>query len=742
MRLFVSYNSKDQARVEPVVEAFCALRPDTQVYYAPHKNTLGAYWIRTLGEELAASDAMLLFLGSRVGPWQEVEFYDAFDRARADDRPRILPILLEDTTPGLHFLGQIHRIAARSLPPRAVVEAINAGLDAIDLPDAAPLWRETNPYNGLFSQGTSGAAYFFGREEKTAEILEVLRSGTGAVHMLVGNSGVGKSSIVNAGVVAALRSQVWPLDGVEWPAELAGSRAWLQLSMKPGEAPLKSLALAFARAWLDDPADRERQALKWVENFKAGSRLPDLVAATCEAVAASTDAPAPDRLMLNIDQCEELYARAEKSEARLFSQLIASGAQCRQLVTVASLRSDYYGQLQQDEALFGVTCRIDVPPMTRAQVIEVIRKPVAALGARFETDEIVPLIAEATTRDPGTLPLLSYMMADAWEAMRRDDAADGTLRFPLGMVDVARPLVARAERFLGENPDREAALKRLFTLRLAHVPKEGEPVRRRATARDCDRDGTEWRLATELAGPDWRLLSTSEGDGVPTAEVAHEALLRSWPRLQRWLDQERGFLIWKGELEAARKAWEAAADHERPKALLMGLALDNARKWRKTRGDDLGEDDLAFIAASLAHAIDQRRADRDRKRDLTRAEGSARRRGRRLTRGAVAATIVLAVLGGVASWQWSKAASALDAADAELFQRRVERARLMVNTVKPLLAEGQPDRALAVAVAAFPEEARDRWGDPNAASSASPVLAEALGAARIRRTIRGHEDWV
>lgn len=135
------------------------------------------------------------------------------------------------------------------------------------------MWRETNPYNGLFSQGTSGAAYFFGREEKTAEILDVLRSVTGAVHVLVGNSGVGKSSIVNAGVVAALRSRVWPLDGGEWPAELADSRAWLQLSMKPRDAPLKSLALAYARAWLDDPAEREDQALKWVRNFRAGSRL-------------------------------------------------------------------------------------------------------------------------------------------------------------------------------------------------------------------------------------------------------------------------------------------------------------------------------------------------------------------------------------------------------------------------------------------------------------------------------------
>lgn len=97
----------------------------------------------------------------------------------------------------------------------------------------------------------------------------------------------------------------------------------------------------------------------------------------------------------------------------------------------------------------------------------------------------MPLIADATARESGALPLLSFMMSEAWEVMRRDEASDGVLRFPLRVIDVAGPLVRRAMQFIELHPGDEATLRRLFTLRLAHVAKEGEPVRRRATRADC-----------------------------------------------------------------------------------------------------------------------------------------------------------------------------------------------------------------------------------------------------------------
>ncbi len=99
----------------------------------------------------------------------------------------------------------------------------------------------------------------------------------------------------------ALRSQIWPGDGTSWPADLEASRAWMPLTLKPGETPVKALALAFARSWLEDPADREAQALKWAENFRNGSRLADLAAAAREAIAGAAQSAPPERFLLNID---------------------------------------------------------------------------------------------------------------------------------------------------------------------------------------------------------------------------------------------------------------------------------------------------------------------------------------------------------------------------------------------------------------------------------------------------------
>ena len=112
----------------------------------------------------------------------------------------------------------------------------------------------------------------------------------------------------------------------------------------------------------------------------------------------------------------------------------------------------------------------------------------------------------------------------------------------------------------------------------------------------------EWALVELLAGPDWRLLVTGEKDGKPTAEVAHEILLKTWPTLKRWLEDERDFLVWRGELDARRKEYDKAGEagaRQQRQALLMGLSLDTAKKWLAARRGDIEPVDRAFIEASV-----------------------------------------------------------------------------------------------------------------------------------------------
>ena len=188
------------------------------------------------------------------------------------------------------------------------------------------------------------------------------------------------------------------------------------------------------------------------------------------------------------------------------------------------------------------------------------------------------------------------------------ERGDGTLRVSdrREIIQVGAALSRRADQFLATAPDKVDAVKRLFTLRLAHVPRQGEPVRAR-WERDA-KPGTdpavdaEWALVEQLAGPDWRLLVTGEKDGKATAEVAHEILLKTWPTLKRWLEDERDFLVWRGELEARRKEYDKAGEvgtRQQRQALLMGLPLDTAKKWLAARRGDIEPADQAFIEASV-----------------------------------------------------------------------------------------------------------------------------------------------
>ena len=150
-------------------------------------------------------------------------------------------------------------------------------------------------------------------------------------------------------------------------------------------------------------------------------------------------------------------------------------------------------------------------------------------------------------------------------------------------------------------------------------------------------------------------------DREPTAEVAHEQLLRKWPTLTRWLEAQREFLIWKGEIEADRHEWEKLPEGERATALLSGRRLLRAEQWLDAHEEDLPEEDRAFVTQSVEYDEQVRlKAERDEKRlkdaelraALQRAEAAKVREdsARRITRRTVGGTIGLAAVGGLASF--------------------------------------------------------------------------------------------
>jgi formylglycine-generating enzyme required for sulfatase activity len=605
-RWFLSYHSPDQALAERLKAALERKDTDARVFFAPSSLRAGGFWSRTLAEEIAQADAFILLVGEKgVGDWQVLEYAEALEnRVKSPDFPLILVLLEGHTAPGLPFLRRLHWIITADPSSEKDVARL---FEAASGTGARPgeLWRYTSPYRGLAAMEERDSDYFFGREGKTVEVIKSLATASGQLVILLGNSGVGKSSVAQAGVLAALKRQAWPerADATpEWPDTFRESRRWCFLTLKPGTEPVRSLVEPFLWTWQFDAVDPSRAEIlaSWVSKLIDGKvALRDLLDATEARYRDALHQPKPPAFLLYLDQGEELYVRAEESQHRRFSEVIAQGVADPRLHMLMSMRSDFLGELQKDEPLFKVHRKIDVPPLREPELRQVVSRPAELLSAQFETAELADIItrraAEDSVKDVGALPLLSYTLDDMWTQMVKRD--DGVLRLPAQSFELGGVLVNRADAFLDAHPNAEDQLRRIFTLKLATV-REGEELTRRRALRSEFTD-EEWRLVNNLADHPNRLLVTATPeDGETYAEVAHETIFRRWGKLRDWIAAERAFLAWKTRLEAARRTWKDTPESTKSDVLLMGAALTQAQSWRATRGEDLPAIDREFIDQS------------------------------------------------------------------------------------------------------------------------------------------------
>jgi hypothetical protein len=167
--------------------------------------------------------------------------------------------------------------------------------------------------------------------------------------------------------------------------------------MRPGEAPLEALSAAITRLWQLDAKDPDQAALprKWAKRLAAGDNtLADLIDATQQELKKRQGEP-PERILLYVDQGEELYTRSVQSDAQRFSEALAEGLGDNRLLSFTSLRADYFDRLQADEALFKCHEHVNVPPLDRVQLHEVVTAPPRVLGVDFEDEQIKSRITNA-----------------------------------------------------------------------------------------------------------------------------------------------------------------------------------------------------------------------------------------------------------------------------------------------------------------------------------------------------------
>jgi serine/threonine protein kinase len=484
---------------------------------------------------------------------------------------------------------------------KAVAQLLDTGYGS----NAAPqdLWPHTSPYRGLAAMTVRDSQFFFGRERETAEVVDALATTRDKVIVLLGNSGVGKSSLVQAGVLAALLRQAWPqgMTAKPWPALFHDSREWCFVTFRPGAEPVRSLVTAFLDTWQLDTISIElpERRTEWVDALLAGRLgLRDLLDQTTRRYE-DQGLSVPTTFLIYIDQGEELYTRADERERRRFSELIARGLDDSRTRALMSLRADFYGELQKDEALYDVHRPISVAPLRQAQLREVVTRPAELLSVPFDPPDLGSSIsaraAEESAKDAGALPLLSYLLEDMWSEMVR--RGDGVLRLSGNVIDLGAVLVDRADVFLTSHSESEETVRRIFTLRLATVREDGEPIRRCAMRSEFTDD--EWLLVSDLADHPNRLLVTGKSQaGEAYAEVAHETIFKHWKKLRDWIVGEREFLSWRTGLETARRTWQSTAADSRSETLLMGAALTQAQNWLIKRGEDLPLD-REFIEQSI-----------------------------------------------------------------------------------------------------------------------------------------------
>ncbi|MBK5108838.1 MAG: serine/threonine-protein kinase PknK, partial [Anaerolineales bacterium] len=483
-----------------------------------------------------------------------------------------------------------------------------------------------NPYKGLRAFQEADADDFYGREALTGQLLaQLAHPGDGNRFLaVVGPSGSGKSSLVKAGLLPALRKGALP-----------GSENWFIVETHPGSHPLQELQLALMSISADPNVD-----------------LSEILAQDEYGLLQAAKATLPNeesQLLLVIDQFEELFILVddEALQIRYLDNLVQ--AVCHddgQVRVVITLRADFYDRPLQHPA-FGrlIEDRTAVVlPLSPGELEQVIKRPAERVGTLLE-EGLVETISADVADQPGALPLLQYALTELFE---RREGRMLTNQAYQEIGGVLGALGRRAEEIYTElDQDGKQVARQLF-LRLVTLGEGAQDTRRQVLRSEIQslfsEDQGSINQVIDLFGKA-RLLSFDRDPVTrgPTVEVAHEALLHEWPRLREWLDESRADIRMQRVLGNA--ANEYLVSGREPSFLLRGSRLDQFAAWVETTDMALTQLEQEYLADSLA----ERRAREAAEAERLTHEAALERRSRNFLRGLVAVMGIAAVVAVVLS---------------------------------------------------------------------------------------------
>lgn len=500
------------------------------------------------------------------------------------------------------FIETIRKRGYRLLPKVIFPEDYRGALPGMGA------WGHGSPYVGLRAFDPDHAEVFFGRSHAIAQVLAAVRAqlqSQRALVLLSGASGCGKTSLLRAGVVPLL-AQPGGLDGLQ-----AVAVAYCSLAACRGGDVADTLTRALAE-WAADgravfSAAQMATCTQWLTQPAA------LHAAIAEAMRHA--APARDtmqthrHLLLVIDHAEALVATPgiTAQDRAACTALLQALCSSTHVAVLMATRSDFYPRLIEAVPELVELKRgdghVDLLPPRDGEIGQIIRVPAAMAGLRFEEDHdsasrLDDVLRDATARQPDALPLLQHLL----QALHERRSYDGMLTFAayraLGGLEGA--LAHHAEQTFRALPaPAQAALGDVLTqVSVIHPDSAAVTARRAVWSALPDASGARALVDAFVQA---RLFVSELVAGEPGFAVAHEALLRQWPRASEWIHENRRLLQARKRLQLAAQRW--ASEGRRDDHLLnSGRPLSEAREAARRMPQDLDALDVAFLhACERAH---------------------------------------------------------------------------------------------------------------------------------------------
>jgi WD40 repeat protein/class 3 adenylate cyclase len=510
-------------------------------------------------------------------------------------------LVMQDLPPGVTIkeLGE-HRLKDMKYPTpiyQLVIEGLQTEFPPLKMKfsgSEAPVPGEP-PFKGLQYFEETDSDLFFGRELLTAKLVKRLRE-TQFLSVVIGASGSGKSSLVRAGLIPALKKGSTLLDGTKPPD---GSTDWHVHILTPTAHPLEALATELTR-----DGDSVTTTARFIDDLGQEPRSLVLFLAR----------PSSKRhTVLVVDQFEELFTLCRdefEREAFIDNLLNLVSPDQSDTTLIITLRADFYAHLAQYPELREVVAQQQeyIGPMTAEELRLAIEEPAKRGHWEFEPG-LVDFILRDVGDEPGALPLLSHALLETW---KRRAGHTLTLKGYADTGGVHGAIAHTAESIYQNLSSEEQTIARDIFLRLTELGEGTEDTRRRISFEELISSEDIEHIRAVLAKlAEARLIALGEN----TVEVAHEALIREWPTLREWLNQDREGLRLHRHLTEAAYEWELLGRD--PGALYRGAHLAQAREWIALHPKSLNAGEQAFLNASIEYEQrEEQEREEQRQREL------------------------------------------------------------------------------------------------------------------------------